>query len=149
MTDIRLDDGDGSFVTLDARVVKVQASDFMLDAADRRHGGGPNRRAMVHDQGDGLTLNFAGDYPGGVTISGPLHTSGPVHLAGVTEIAPQNGRLVVHGDISYEEQNLVLVGGHGQSRTVTVILTEELSKLRGQITDLTARIAALEARPHA
>ncbi len=32
------------------------------------------RRALVHDTGDGLTVNFASDYPGGVTIRGIVRT---------------------------------------------------------------------------
>jgi hypothetical protein len=76
MTDLLLDDVDGTFLTLTARVVKHAASDFMLDSVDRRRGGAEFRRALVHDETDGLTLNFAGDYPGGVTITGPLLTSG-------------------------------------------------------------------------
>jgi hypothetical protein len=32
----------------------------------------------VHDQGDGLTLNFNGDYPGGVTINGEVNVPGTI-----------------------------------------------------------------------
>ncbi|MEZ5259680.1 MAG: hypothetical protein R2705_23200 [Ilumatobacteraceae bacterium] len=38
------------------------------------------RRALVHDHNDGLTLNWASDYPGGVTINGVVScpaSSGP------------------------------------------------------------------------
>ena len=69
-TDVRLDQGAGSFLELEARVVKAISSDFMLDQPSRRKGGGPHRRALVHDQNDGLTINFSGDYPGGVTLVG-------------------------------------------------------------------------------
>jgi hypothetical protein len=72
-TDITLNDGDGSWVVIDANVVKATASDLMVDSPSRRNGaGGPHRRALVHNQSDGLTVNFAGDYPAGVTVSGPL-----------------------------------------------------------------------------
>ena len=30
------------------------------------------RRALMHDTGDGLTVNVGGDYPGGVTIRGTV-----------------------------------------------------------------------------
>ncbi|QXP53073.1 MULTISPECIES: hypothetical protein [unclassified Cellulophaga] len=40
-----------------------------MDNADRRNGSG-HRRALVHDHEDGLTINYNGDYPGGVTIKG-------------------------------------------------------------------------------
>lgn len=75
-TDVRLDQVDGTFIELEARVVKAIASDFMLDSPSRRLGGGPNRRALVHDQRDGLTINFNGDYPGGVTVDGKLFLAG-------------------------------------------------------------------------
>jgi hypothetical protein len=82
-TDVRLDQGDGTFLELEARVVKAIASDFMLDLPSRRKGGGPHRRALVHDQSDGLTINFNGDYPGGVTVTGNLVVTGELVLAGV------------------------------------------------------------------
>jgi hypothetical protein len=70
MTDILLDDSDGTYVTIDARVVKVGASDFLLDSPQRHRTDRPGlRRALVHDQQDGLTINFNRDYPGGVTIN--------------------------------------------------------------------------------
>jgi len=80
-TDVRLDQVDGTFLELEARVVKAIASDFMLDQPSRRKGGGPHRRALVHDQNDGLTINFNGDYPGGVTVVGELVVAG-VALSG-------------------------------------------------------------------
>jgi hypothetical protein len=138
-TDVRLDEGDGTFLVLDARVVKAVGSDFMLDSAERRKGGGPHRRALVHNQNDGLTVNFNGDYPGGVTI------------AGVAEIIPQREQgqlpvflptLVVRGGISYEVQGVKLEGG---TTTITVVLDNELSKLQSQISELNAKVAALEA----
>src|SRR5437588_424731 len=133
MTDMRLDDVDGTFLVLDARVVKVEASDFMLDTADRRKGGGPFRRALVHDKNDGLTVNFAGDYPGGVTVAGPVQIPGPIHLAGVAEVIPQGKRLVVRGDISYEVEGTNI---SGSPTTVTIIVDEELSALQFQIKQL-------------
>ena len=69
--DVRLDEVDGSFIVLDGRVVKAASSDFMLDAPGHRKAPNPFRRALVHDQSDGLTINFSGDYPGGVTVGGP------------------------------------------------------------------------------
>ena len=82
-TDVRLDQVDGTFLELEARVVKAIASDFMLDQPSRRKGGGPHRRALVHDQNDGLTINFNGDYPGGVTVVGKFVVTGELVLAGV------------------------------------------------------------------
>jgi hypothetical protein len=75
-TDLRLDDVDGTYVVVQGRVLKVVGSDFILDSPDRRKNDTPNRRAMVHDGNDGLTLNFNGDYPGGVTVTGELTFGG-------------------------------------------------------------------------
>lgn len=79
-TDVLLDQGsDGSRVVVEARVLEVRGSDVLLDAQERRVDPTGLRRAIVHDQGDGLTLNFGNDYPGGVTINDArLH----VHVEG-------------------------------------------------------------------
>jgi hypothetical protein len=61
-------DGKTEWLIAEGAVFKAEVSDLMLDSAARRSGGGPHRRALVHDFGDGLTINFKGDYPGGVTI---------------------------------------------------------------------------------
>ncbi len=61
-------DGDGWLIA-EGDVFKSTASDVMIDNPARRKNEGPFRRAFVHDFEDGLTINFAGDYPGGVTIT--------------------------------------------------------------------------------
>jgi hypothetical protein len=81
-TDVRLDEGDGTFVVVAGRVLKVAGSDLVLDAADRRRDQTPSRRALVHDPSDGLTINFGGDYPGGVTVQGDATITGRLRLAG-------------------------------------------------------------------
>lgn len=137
-TDVKLDQVDGTYLVLEANVLKTEASDFIIDAPSRHQGGGPLRRALVHDQGDGLTVNFNGDYPGGINL---------VHVAAITPKKPQNSpfaaTLVVHGDISYEVVSLVATGGN---KTTTHMLTDELNKLQTQINDLAARVKALEAK---
>jgi hypothetical protein len=124
-TDVRLDQVDGSFLELDARVVKAISSDFMLDQPSRRKGGGPHRRALVHDPNDGLTVNFNGDYPGGVTLVG-LNT------------------LQVRGDITFGMPGIKAT----EPGTVMVptSLTEAINKLQSQISELNAKVAALEAK---
>ena len=59
-TDVKLDEVDGTYVVIDSRVVLAQASDFMLDSAEHHTAGGEFRRALVHNQNDGLTINFNG-----------------------------------------------------------------------------------------
>ena len=82
-TDIKLDQQGGDWLVLEGSVVKTTASDLMIDSPGRRRGGpSPHRRALVHDAQDGLTINFAGDYPGGVTVVGNLAVTGDLQLAG-------------------------------------------------------------------
>jgi hypothetical protein len=146
-TNIILDQEDGRFLHLEAAVLKAISSDFMLDSPERRKSGGPNfRRALVHDQNDGLTVNFAGDYPGGIT------------LTGVAEITPHPGPgpqlpnpiLVVRGGISYEVDVPTGAVGQGaiegETHTITVNVDEALSAHQKEIVELRARIAVLEAR---
>lgn len=76
-TDIKLDEGDGNHVVIEGTVVRTTASDLILDSPDRRIAGGL-RRALVHDGTDGLTINFNGDYPGGVTVGGGMTVTGDV-----------------------------------------------------------------------
>lgn len=128
-TDVRLDQVDGSFLELDARVVKAISSDFMLDEPSRRKGGGPHRRALVHDQNDGLSINFSGDYPGGVTITG-------VRFLDVT------------GDLQFRishHDEILLKGGNPPDETVK--LGDFIKTLRLEIADLKAQVAKLAARP--
>ncbi|MFK5690929.1 hypothetical protein ACI3EY_14830 [Ornithinimicrobium sp. LYQ92] len=71
-TDVRLDDDPTeSWVTIDGQVLNIAGSDLILSSTERRgtHGG-QFRRALVHDTNDGLTVNFAHDYTGGVKING-------------------------------------------------------------------------------
>src|SRR5215831_14694927 len=66
--------GPANTVTVIPTSVTIGASDCMLDAASRRGQENRNRprRALVHDFADGLTLNYNHDYPGGVTVFGPM-----------------------------------------------------------------------------
>ena len=133
MSDVKLDGGpDGTFLVLEGRAVHAAASDFMLDAPGRRKGPKRFRRALVHDDGDGLSINFDGDYAGGV------------HVFGVAEIVPREADLVVRGGISYEARTVKPEGGVGR---VTISLDQELSTLHSQVAALSAKIATLEARP--
>jgi hypothetical protein len=144
MTEVKQNQGsDGTFMVLDARVVKATATDLILDASNRRKpGGGPFRRALVHNQNDGLTINFAGDYPGGVTVDSAIR---------LAEIIPPRGpglgsvpTLLVRGHINYQVQGLKADGSG--STLITQSLTGELGELQSQVTELQAKVAALEAK---
>jgi hypothetical protein len=132
-------------ITVQCDNLKVEGHDFLLDSASRRKAGNTSafRRAIVHDQGDGLTVNFANDYPGGVTLNGvaaitPLSTPKPIGVLNRTNA------LIVHGDISYEVHGPQLVSGG--SDVITTTVATEAGKLQGLINELTARVTALEAK---
>jgi hypothetical protein len=138
VSDVVLDDGEQ--VTVLCNNLNVQGHDLLLDSPARRKPNGPQfRRALVHDQNDGLTVNFGGDYPGGVSVNEVAELR-PLRQPGLLpSLVPT---LVVRGGISYEAQGVML---DGSDTTITVLLDEVLSKLNAQIADLGARVAALEA----
>ena len=134
-TDVKLDQVNGNYIILEASVIKATSTDVLIDAPTRRQGGGPLRRALVHDQSDGLTINYNGDYPGGVTING-------LKAIGLAKAAIGSfPTLIIHGGITYEAPGIDI---HGHAANVTVSLESELGKLQAQISDLTARVKALE-----
>jgi hypothetical protein len=68
-TDILINQGDnGDHLVIDANVIEGRAADFELNSPERHTGDDPHRRALVHDQRDGLTINYNGDYPAGVSV---------------------------------------------------------------------------------
>ena len=136
----------GSDTSPDAVVVqgnlKVESSDMLLDAASRRQANGGLRRALVHDQGDGLTINYNGDYPGGVKIVG-LSEIMPAKSAGSAEHLVQSGTLLVHGDISVEwtERDIRT----GAPRHVNLSLVAAIHELQQQVAELKARLDAIHS----
>ena len=84
-TDVLLDDHDGTWITLNAKVVSTSASAVMVDNPDRRLPDSPERRrALVHDREDGLTINYDDDYPGGLTLRGVVRITPKEVSKGVT-----------------------------------------------------------------
>jgi hypothetical protein len=138
-TDVKLDQGDGNFLNLEAQFVKAVASDFMLDKQDRRKNNTPSRRALVHDFNDGLTLNWDGDYPGGVTINGSI-----INLNTLTPASPGAGDVqftFFHPDELDQEGNPRVPGFNE-----TVFLGVLLTTMRDEISSLKDRVAKLESK---
>ncbi|OFZ10061.1 MAG: hypothetical protein A3D92_11885 [Bacteroidetes bacterium RIFCSPHIGHO2_02_FULL_44_7] len=73
MADIKFTANDE--VVVEAFTLKTSGADFVLDYAPRKLNNTPFRRALVHDFQDGLTLNWANDYPGGITLNGNVNLS--------------------------------------------------------------------------
>jgi hypothetical protein len=146
MSDIILDENSEQ-VTVFCNNLNVQGHDLLLDSAARRKPNGPTfRRALVHDENDGLTMNFNDDYPGGVTLNGV--TSITPHSeprgTGNAQIFRPDPTLVVNGDISYHVPSEVLVGTDPSLQPV--LLSAEMSKIQAQLLALANRIKALEAK---
>ena len=148
-TDVKLDQVDGSFLVLEGRVVKATAADFMLDSPVRRLKPTPFRRALVHNQSDGLTVNFNRDYPGGITLNGVTEISAQTLKGGPLSV-PINPTpiLKVLGGIEFEFHSTPVKtsGGPGESTVTIFNLHSELTKLQNQISALQAKVTALEAK---
>jgi hypothetical protein len=146
-TDVRLDTGGNQdWITVQAAKVEVKASDLMLDSSARRAGGDQRgyRRALVHDSGDGLTINWDNDYPGGVTLHGVTHLH-PRQTAD-DELQLERGvepLVVVHGGIVYQTRKM---RWGRQPEVAEHNLGMEITELQRQVAELTQRVAALEGR---
>ena len=113
MSDIVFDTSEQVTVLCDN--LKVQGHDLLLDSPARRKHAGGFRRAVVHDQSDGLTLNFNKDYPGGVTINGDIRIT-----------------------ISHAGELQVI--GHGHPPDESVLLGDVIRELRSEIAQLKAKL---------
>jgi len=171
-TDVKLDQGDGNHVVIEGNVLKATTSDFMLDSPARRKKPGL-RRALVHDQQDGLTMNYNHDYPGGVTINDVVslnnrHTG--ISILGVKEIAgtrlvgggstdspshdipTQNSILTLRGQIMLEglpagpTASASSSGDQRPARSDTASLQRVILDLQNQVARLTRQVAELEKR---
>ena len=146
-TDVRLDTGGNQdWVTVQAAKLEVKGSDLMLDSSARRADGDQQgfRRALVHDPGDGLTINWDNDYPGGVTLHGVTHLH--PRQAAADEFQLERGvepQVVVHGGIVYQTRRM----RWGREPEVAEHnLGMEIAELQRQVAELTQRVAALEGR---
>lgn len=75
--------------------LKVKCWDFILDWPDNRKGLAQFRRALVHQNGDKLVINYGGDYSAGIKLDGKgVEIPGPLNVGEITAI---NNQLVVHG----------------------------------------------------
>lgn len=143
-TDLILDQDGGNSIVIDAAALKATAADFVLDSPSRHTGGqrkrkAGSRRALVHDFEDGLTVNFNGDYPGGVTINGSIIT-----LNTLTQDSPGAGDVQFtfwHPDELDQDGNPRIEGFNE-----TLFLGELLTSLRDEISALKARVASLESK---
>jgi hypothetical protein len=157
MTDILLDSGDGSYITLDGRVVKAKASDLMLDYAPSHKPDRPGpRRALVHDQRDGLTINYNNDYPGGVVINDVVaiknRFSGIV-LQGVRQISGLTAAAATGanpGSGTAAKTSLTLIGhvvvetNPDDPSPLRASLQQTIGQLQVQIETLSKRVRELE-----
>lgn len=140
--------------------VKIEAWDLCIDSKDRRKNNTtPFRRALVHDFNDGLTLNWANDYTGGVTIHGlktinakpkMLTSADTVHLTitGNTKIAGNldidgkiDGDLNVEGRVLFRRKSVPgSFGVVGQPPAPPLNLAEVIFTLQQEIAALKKKV---------
>lgn len=175
VSDIRFD---GDWVLIEGTIAKATSTDLMLDSAGRRRSSTPHRRALVHDFDDGLTVNWANDYPAGVTINAAKRINGHnngdwidvasrvVQVKGsdlMLDYQPRRAnstafrRALVHGwndtlTLNYNRDypGGVLIEGPVRMPGGAVIAGQDvaavLTSLSTQVSALSARVAALEAK---
>ena len=90
--------------------------------------GNPTRRALVHDFGDKLTLNFGGDYRGGVFVVGDVRVRRQT------------------GTIAWPMLDLSPQGGVVWTQLSDVALLEELVLLRAKIATMQGEIDKLKKK---
>lgn len=106
MADVQLIDDGNDRVTVSGAAVHITAADVLVDNAVRRGGGEGHRRALVHDEGDALTLNFHRDYTGGLRLNDAhLH----LHVEEQEGDSPRLPRDGVSGEL-----RLIRLSGRGQ-----------------------------------
>lgn len=134
---------DRAEVQVQCENLNIAGHDVLLSSASRRlPGTTAMRRALVHDERDGLTLNFAGDYPAGVTVHGDLGLAAIQPLSRKPDDREdQPSYLLVRGGITYEVQGVSLIQG-GPSR-VQVSVGDEIEELHRLVKELAARVQAL------
>lgn len=75
---------------LTGTVLTLKHWDLVLDNDSRRKSTGGTRRALVHDFNDGLTINWAKDYPGGITMRGDVNCTEKLSISGTDILAAIN-----------------------------------------------------------
>jgi hypothetical protein len=143
-------------IKLDGERVLVEATDLMLVSEERRKAPG-ERRALVHGFDDDLVLNYAGDYPGGVTIRGRVTASERLFVghkpAPPPAAAPIDGRTAVRvardfvGSEYLPSIAAVDPFKHLEKKVeMPVDVLKELLTLRQAVLELRDRVAKLEGR---
>lgn len=151
-SDIRLEDN-RLVLEGDARV-DVIAADLVLEHPSRRSSPEGFRRALVHTEEDGLTINVNRDYPGGVMIEGTLR----LDQVGI------EGRLLLDMDPPTPGANIGVEVGPGvnpdfqpdlvdldieglfDNVASPVNVAAEIRRLRQAVLQLNRRLNALEGR---
>lgn len=142
-----------SDIILEGSKVKLEANDLVLDFASRRKNTQGERRALVHDFDDGLTINWAGDYPGGVRIQGHVLLDHTVYVKNTATF--EHAPLVPDLQIKGLPRTIIKGGGDptipsggkpGQKLEIPGSLVTIIKDLRKQIDQLETKVAALERR---
>jgi hypothetical protein len=150
----------GETVKVTGDALHCDVPDLLLDHRLRRpEGARGRRRALVHNTRDGLTVNWNSDYPGGVTIFGPVHVgSTDLELEHPsrrgTEHTDRPRRALVHDredglTINFRGDYPGGVTVHGALRVrrsgETMDVYDRIAALESTVGELTRRLDTLEA----
>ena len=98
---------------LETNNLHMKGHDLQINNDSRKGKGTGPRRALVHDGGDTLTINYGGDYKGGVRIKsnarvdGDLRVTGKTHLKTSTYWKPGSWQIGADEDLAYlDRQNV-------------------------------------------
>ena len=81
--------------------ISQNGADLNIDNSSRRNGAlGDRRRALVHNIGDQLFINYANDYTGNTTIDSPCHVNGQLS-AGATTINHDSANVYINDTRNY------------------------------------------------
>lgn len=134
MSDIKLD---GDNVIVEGTTTLFRTYDLYIDAQSRRSNQNGSRRALVHNSQDGLTINYNGDYPGGVTIYGKVATPNALTV-GSLEVGSTLGQLLLRAS------NLE-VTVKTQATQITE-MTTRIGKMESLLKAQAQKLAELEAK---
>ena len=88
-------------------VIVTKGADFRINSDSRRGAGTGPRRALVHNVGDRLAINFAGDYKGGVGIHSNVAIAGNIATSGNINVAA--GKSICIGGTCINESHLKML----------------------------------------
>ncbi len=99
--------------------LSIQGADFKLFASGRANGNTHNGRALVHESGDLLSINYNSDYTGGVKINGACQFTGNLTVPNIYNKTETNNLLSSKLDTSTFNTQIALKANSSDVYTIT------------------------------